>query len=40
MRERVEMLGGTLLRDTRAGTKITITLPIKEVVVQGEGSRN
>ncbi len=40
MRERVEMLGGTLLRETRAGTKITITLPTKEVVVQGEGSRN
>jgi len=30
MRERVEMLGGTLHRDSRAGTKITITLPIKE----------
>jgi two-component system, NarL family, sensor histidine kinase DesK len=40
MRERVEMLGGTLLRETRAGTKITITLPTKEVIVQGEGSRN
>jgi two-component system, NarL family, sensor histidine kinase DesK len=40
MRERVEMLGGTLLRETRAGTKLTITLPTKEVVVQGEGSRN
>lgn len=40
MRERVEMLGGTLLRETRSGTKITITLPTKEVVVSGEGSRN
>jgi len=40
MRERVEMLGGTLLRETRAGTKLTITLPTKEVVGQGEGSRN
>ncbi len=40
MRERVEMLGGTLLRETRAGTKLTITLPTKEVVAQGEGSRN
>ncbi len=32
MRERVEMLGGTLNRESRAGTKITITLPIKEGV--------
>jgi len=40
MRERVEMLGGTLLRETQAGTKITITLPTKEVVLQGEGSRH
>jgi two-component system, NarL family, sensor histidine kinase DesK len=40
MRERVEMLGGTLLRETRAGTKLTITLPTQEVVAQGEGSRN
>jgi two-component system sensor histidine kinase DesK len=40
MRERVEMLGGTLLRETRAGTKLTITLPTKEVVAPGEGSRN
>ena len=40
MRERVEMLGGTLLRETRAGTKLTITLPTKDVVAQGEGSRN
>jgi two-component system, NarL family, sensor histidine kinase DesK len=30
MRERVEMLGGTLLRESRPGTKITITLPLKE----------
>jgi two-component system sensor histidine kinase DesK len=40
MRERVEMLGGTLLRETRAGTKLTITLPTMEIVAQGEGSRN
>jgi two-component system sensor histidine kinase DesK len=40
MRERVEMLGGTLLRETRAGTKLIITLPTKEVVAQVEGSRN
>jgi two-component system, NarL family, sensor histidine kinase DesK len=30
MRERVEMLGGTLNRDTAAGTTLTITLPLKE----------
>jgi len=31
MRERVEMLGGTLKRDSRAGTRITITLPMKDL---------
>jgi two-component system sensor histidine kinase DesK len=31
MRERVEMLGGTLRRDTQAGTRLTITLPLKQV---------
>jgi two-component system sensor histidine kinase DesK len=31
MRERVEMLGGTLIRHTDAGTTLTITLPLKEV---------
>jgi two-component system sensor histidine kinase DesK len=31
MRERVEMLGGTLNRNTEAGTTLTITLPLKEV---------
>lgn len=30
MRERVEMLGGTLDRNTEAGTTLTITLPLKE----------
>jgi two-component system, NarL family, sensor histidine kinase DesK len=30
MRERVEMLGGTLNRDSHAGTKLTITLPLRE----------
>jgi two-component system sensor histidine kinase DesK len=29
MRERVEMLGGTLNRNTEAGTTLTITLPLK-----------
>ena len=38
MRERVEMLGGTLDRDTRAGTRITITLPLKEVTPQAGGA--
>jgi two-component system sensor histidine kinase DesK len=31
MRERVEMLGGTLQRDTESGTTLTITLPLKEI---------
>lgn len=31
MRERVEMLGGTLLREAKSGTKLTITLPMKEL---------
>jgi two-component system sensor histidine kinase DesK len=40
MRERVEMLGGTLNRSTEAGTTLTITLPLKEVVPKNEGSQN
>ena len=32
MRERVEMLGGTLLRETDSGTRLTIILPVKEPV--------
>jgi two-component system sensor histidine kinase DesK len=31
MRERVEMLGGTLTRDSQAGTRLAITLPLKAV---------
>jgi len=31
MRERVEMLGGTLERRNRSGTSLTITLPLKEL---------
>jgi two-component system sensor histidine kinase DesK len=31
MRERAEMLGGTLTHDSQAGTRLTITLPLKEV---------
>jgi two-component system sensor histidine kinase DesK len=34
MRERVEMLGGTLERRNKSGTTITITLPLKEVAVK------
>ena len=34
MRERVEMLGGTLQRESGSGTRLTITLPLKELAVQ------
>jgi two-component system sensor histidine kinase DesK len=37
MRERVEILGGTLHRDCQSGTKLTITLPLKEVTPKTEG---
>jgi two-component system, NarL family, sensor histidine kinase DesK len=40
MRERVEMLGGTLTRDSHAGTRLTITLPLKEIAPKTEGSIN
>jgi two-component system, NarL family, sensor histidine kinase DesK len=30
MRERVEMLGGTLLRETQSGTRLMISLPVRE----------
>ncbi len=40
MRERVEMIGGTLSRSTEAGTTLIITLPLKQIAPQGEGSRN
>ena len=36
MRERVEMLGGTLDCDSRAGTRLTITLPLKEIAPKTE----
>jgi signal transduction histidine kinase len=39
MRERVEMLGGTLHRGTEAGTTLTITLPLRELAVKVEGSQ-
>jgi two-component system sensor histidine kinase DesK len=37
MRERVEMLGGTLERTTNAGTTLTITLPLKQIISQARG---
>jgi glucose-6-phosphate-specific signal transduction histidine kinase len=37
MRERVEMLGGTLDRRNKSGTTLTITLPLKEVMVKDSG---
>jgi two-component system sensor histidine kinase DesK len=37
MRERVEMLGGTLLRDSQSGTRLTITLPLKALAGRVEG---
>src|SRR6202047_4524059 len=40
MRERVEMLGGTLSRITEAGTTLTITLPLKEIAPKREGLQN
>jgi len=40
MRERVEMLGGTLERTNRSGTTLIITLPLRDVVIRTEGSRN
>jgi two-component system sensor histidine kinase DesK len=40
MRERVETLGGTLTRESQAGTKLTITLPLKDVTPKTEGCEN
>jgi two-component system sensor histidine kinase DesK len=40
MRERVEMLGGTLTRNSQAGTRLTITVPLKEIKPKSEGSAN
>jgi two-component system sensor histidine kinase DesK len=40
MRERVEMLGGTLNCESQSGTRLTITLPLKEAVVKIGGSAN
>ncbi len=40
MRERVEMLGGTLQRSTDSGTTLTITLPLRAVAAKTEGVEN
>jgi two-component system, NarL family, sensor histidine kinase DesK len=40
MRERVEMLGGTLTRDSQSGTRLTITVPLKEVTPKAEDCAN
>jgi len=39
MRERVEMLGGTLERNNKSGTTLVITLPLKEPRVKSETSQ-
>jgi len=36
MRERVEMLGGTLERKNRSGTTLVIMLPLREIRVKTE----
>lgn len=40
MRERVEMLGGTLERTNQSGTTLTITLPLRETVAPKQGFEN
>jgi two-component system sensor histidine kinase DesK len=39
MRERVEMLGGTLVRTNRSGTTLIITLPLREVAAKHESGQ-
>ncbi|HLZ43488.1 MAG TPA: sensor histidine kinase [Candidatus Sulfotelmatobacter sp.] len=39
MRERVEMLGGSLERTNRSGTTLVITLPLKEAAVENESGQ-
>ena len=36
MRERVEMIGGTLERCNKSGTLLVITLPLKDIPVRNE----
>ena len=40
MRERVEMLGGTLTRDSTSGTRLTITVPLREIAPKTEDCAN
>jgi two-component system sensor histidine kinase DesK len=40
MRERVEMIGGTMFRTGDAGTTVTITLPLKGSAASAEGREN
>jgi two-component system, NarL family, sensor histidine kinase DesK len=40
MRERVEMLGGTLERANKSGTTLTITLPLREALAAKQGPEN
>jgi len=37
MRERVEMMGGTMQRTSESGTTLIITLPLKDSLVRTEG---
>ena len=39
MRERVEMLGGTLERTNRSGTTLIITLPLQEIAIKQESGQ-
>lgn len=39
MRERVEMLGGSLERNNRSGTTLVITLPLKEAAIENESGQ-
>lgn len=40
MRERVEMIGGTLERTNKSGTMLVITLPVKDIPVKAESGKN
>jgi len=40
MRERVEMIGGTLERTNKSGTMLVITLPVKDVPIKAESAKN
>lgn len=40
MRERVEMIGGTLERSNKSGTRLLITLPLKDIPVKNGSGKN